>query len=1151
MPKQPLQVRLEAADHRPGQFTLTFDSSQYPLILNPEANVTFSDWLRRLRTVLIGQKDPSGELAPQALLRNAGTWLWQALLPDGAPVQERDALAQALRTGCTPLLLELPDTLTGLPWELLCDPKPPAEKGFLARRRPLMRFHPSDTSMSPLPFPLRVLLLISSPPGLGEDSRVDVESERAAVEQATRMAREEGKLHLLVEDIVTLQRVQDALIGFQPHIVHYIGHGGYDAASGGTLLWEDERGNELLVSDVRLAEILCSRNLHAVVLHACQTGRSDARMDVLGVAGTLVNEGIPAVLAQQANFTYESSQRASKAWYTALTARRGLAEALFEVRQALALADRPDWAVPILQGTAASLAPLVDATALPGPPDPLLKSRGAAADLPTPTGVFVGRHRELRELRLMLENAPGSGPVMALITGPGGVGKSTLAAQAVTRSGGKYKAALTLSCEGYQGIELFLQRMGEFVKRLGAPGFLELTLPDPKLSTEAKIEEAIAALNSAGPLLLVVDNLESVQTEDQTLRDASLLHLLQKLLTNLRGGRVLITGRYVVKDLLPHGKFAAHLLRLDLNDLSPYETNQLLTRHPALAHLGETVRETLIREFGGLPYVYDLLSSDAASQSLDLLVHDAQGRITKERKQHSAEQWQAVRRKVVEFAALEATVSRLSEPSRTLLARLGVLQQSFPLVAIEQGLGEVRAAWQPLLDWSLLRYDPLEQTYRLHSVTRHYAEDLLDEQHRTQAQTQLAAWYEHYATRESHDLADYLEAHRLLRAVGNVQQAGELVMRLAEVLRRFGLYPLLRELCTTTLLDIRESDELLASQTLNELGNIAYLQGEYEEARRLYAQSLEIEERLGDQGGRASTLHALGTIAQQQGEYEEARRLYAQSLEIVERLGDQSGRANSFGQMGLLAYEQGDFEHALTYLVQAYILFDSLQSPSREIAQRMIDRIRSHMDEATFTARWRTIAGGRPLPILPDEETNQQLLQQLIQVVIDFIQTPTWGKSKRFLESHLELLQLEVDAVLQALAAQQEHEGARKTIEEHRFLLADCRDNGIESAFAEYQGAKSPEMENTDEDEALTVEELPGVVSSVISQGTIQERQQFAASLIEAQRQLPPEGVALGKFFGCLAAALRNETPEVESLEAPFTDLWQAFQNTLRSTPDE
>ncbi len=47
-----------------------------------------------------------------------------------------------------------------------------------------------------------------------------------------------------------------------------------------------------------------------------------------------------------------------------------------------------------------------------------------------------------------------------------------------------------------------------------------------------------------------------------------------------------------------------------------------------------------------------------------------------------------------------------------------------------------------------------------------------------------------------------------------------------------------------------------------------------EESRRLYAESLEIRRRLGDQSGIAATLHQLATLAQAQGELEEARRLY-------------------------------------------------------------------------------------------------------------------------------------------------------------------------------------------------------------------------------------------------------------------------------------
>src|SRR5947208_5106254 len=103
MPENPLEVRLEVTGQRPNYFTLTCNSVQYPLALNPEANVTFSDWLRRLRPMLAGQNDPSGELTPEALVHDVGIWLWQALLPDSTSAEQRDTLVQALRSGRTPL----------------------------------------------------------------------------------------------------------------------------------------------------------------------------------------------------------------------------------------------------------------------------------------------------------------------------------------------------------------------------------------------------------------------------------------------------------------------------------------------------------------------------------------------------------------------------------------------------------------------------------------------------------------------------------------------------------------------------------------------------------------------------------------------------------------------------------------------------------------------------------------------------------------------------------------------------------------------------------------------------------------------------------------------------------------------------------------
>jgi tetratricopeptide (TPR) repeat protein len=988
MVEKPLQVHLEVTDQHSGQFLLTFESSQYPITLNLEASIAFNEWLRRLRPVLEGEKDPAGSRDPQDLLRNVGIWLWQALLPASVPAQEREALEYALRSGHAPLLLVLPDILAGLPWELLYDPQFSGERGHLARRRPLMRLSTLKTTVvTPIELPLRVLLLISSPPSLGEDSQVDVESERAIVEQATHEMREVGLLHLLVEDIVTPKRVQQALIRFKPHVVHYIGHGRYNEEIGGLLVWEDEMGEELPFSDEKLAALLSPCNVHAVVLHACETGRSDPQMHVRGVAGTLIHEGIPAVLAQQAKFTYKSSPQASEAWYHALAAGQSFAEALFEVRQALAKASRPDWAVPILQGSIASLVPLCISTSQPGSPDPLLAIQGAAADLPNPTGgVFVGRHSELRKLCLTLENASGNGPVLTFITGPGGIGKSTLVAQAITRYGGKYKAALILYCQEYQSVDFFLHQIGEFLKRLGTPDFLEQCLPDPKLSSERKIEEAVVALNATGPLLLIIDNLESVQSDDQTIRDKGLLDLLQKLLTNLRSGRVLIMSRYWAKDLLPQGKFAANLQHLDLGDLSPYETNQLVMRHPPLARLSELVREKLVEEFGGLPYVYDLLSSKGATEDLERIIYEVRKYGTTEQKRPTTEQkrreeWQKIHSGIVEFATLETIIKRLEEPSQTLLAQLGVVLQPFPLALIEEGLLLDQKVWQPLLDWSLLHYDSHEHTYHLHSLTRHHAASLLTEESRKQAQLQLAAWYQYYARYESHDWMDMLKAQHLLRAAGNVQQAGELVIQISETLKRFGLYDRLHGLCIDTLADIGKSNkqltaamqddlgyqlgmavevsyykrltisnEHLTAIIRHELGMIAQDRGRYEDAKQHYEKSQTIFKQLSDQKGpvaalplhqlgmidqgqqflhgKAAVLHQLGMIAQIQGKNQEAQKFFDDSLAIDKSQGNQSGEAESLHQMGIFAQNQGDYQKAQQNFRRSLTIYEQLGDQS-------------------------------------------------------------------------------------------------------------------------------------------------------------------------------------------------------------------------------
>jgi len=124
------------------------------------------------------------------------------------------------------------------------------------------------------------------------------------------------------------------------------------------------------------------------------------------------------------------------------------------------------------------------------------------------------------------------------------------------------------------------------------------------------------------------------------------------------------------------------------------------------------------------------------------------------------------------------------------------------------------------------------------------------------------------------------------------------------------------------------------ARTLHNLGVLAQEQGELEEARRLYGESLEINKRLGNHGGVARTLYQLGRLAEIEGNKVEVRRLYGESLEIKKRLGDQSGVAISLHQLGKLAYEEGDKVEAARLFREALSIFERLGSPNAELSRR-------------------------------------------------------------------------------------------------------------------------------------------------------------------------------------------------------------------------
>ncbi|MGH8885229.1 MAG: tetratricopeptide repeat protein, partial [Egibacteraceae bacterium] len=159
------------------------------------------------------------------------------------------------------------------------------------------------------------------------------------------------------------------------------------------------------------------------------------------------------------------------------------------------------------------------------------------------------------------------------------------------------------------------------------------------------------------------------------------------------------------------------------------------------------------------------------------------------------------------------------------------------------------------------------------------------------------------------DIEQLVEARYHHHAAGEVDEAVEVTGWVVSQLDTWGQYGREAALCEQTLDWVLPGSEQAAAFA-HQLGILAQARGDYETAEARYRQSLEINERLGNQAGMATSYGQLGILAQARGNYETAEARYRQSLEIKERLGNQAGMAASYHQLGILAQARGNYETA-------------------------------------------------------------------------------------------------------------------------------------------------------------------------------------------------------------------------------------------------
>ena len=286
-------------------------------------------------------------------------------------------------------------------------------------------------------------------------------------------------------------------------------------------------------------------------------------------------------------------------------------------------------------------------------------------------------------------------------------------------------------------------------------------------------------------------------------------------------------------------------------------------------------------------------------------------------------------------ATLEWSHRMLEPDEQRLFRRLGAFRGPFSLSAAEYvcagyqlDAAEVLDVLAVLIDRSLVQVvdDPDEPRYRLLATVRQYAAaKLWDTSEAPTVRWRHAEFFSALADRAQPGLAAGEQLHWLQRLAierDNMIEALEWLLdesiedaaRLASLLWPFwyrrGFYREARMWLEQILLRVAEVPPAVRGDIQVKLGQVAFLQCDYEVASEHLNAALELVGELGDQRAAAVALQRLGSIAREQGRYDQARDLHERSLAVWRELGDAKGIAASQDYLGFVAWLRGDSDTA-------------------------------------------------------------------------------------------------------------------------------------------------------------------------------------------------------------------------------------------------
>ncbi|MET0625647.1 MAG: tetratricopeptide repeat protein [Pyrinomonadaceae bacterium] len=602
--------------------------------------------------------------------------------------------------------------------------------------------------------------------------------------------------------------------------------------------------------------------------------------------------------------------------------------------------------------------------------------------------------------RIREELAPERNHIVTLL-GPGGVGKTTIAAEVARALREGYDERIVWSNAGARAVFTLPELLDDIITQFGMPQLRTLAL-GPK---EAQVRRLIAD----PPSLIVLDNYETIDPDEQRRIEGWLEHARFSALITSRHRVEQTINLYV--PLMSRDEALELLQRLTVQTQSPAVfTKEICERIHEVAEANpfvmgwivaqidaarepEVVLEELQRGEGdaaerifsrsyNLPQLGDdgrsalmALAIFMPSATRDALASVAGFGYDKNRLNEAVKNLHMLwlikgvdgnRRLAVEGLTRSLAAAQLAKGERALelrqrfvgyfLAYAQMYSQPTPenLDALEEEKDNLLNAidvafetgdWTSLMQIRFALESFLDLRGYWHQAIRsgeqalHAASQLSDEGARAiYARYVGSLYYRQGELDEARRL--YSESLAISKRLGDERGIASTLHQLAVFAQSTGELDEARRLYGESLaISKRLGDERGIASTLHQFALLRQQLGELDEARQLYDESLEIKKRVGDQGGQGSTLHQLAMLAQSTGELNEARRLYGESLEIKKRVGDQRGIALTLAQLGRLAESEGDRREAARLYREAVDIFERLGSPYAEKARRDIERV--------------------------------------------------------------------------------------------------------------------------------------------------------------------------------------------------------------------